>query len=242
MTIPLHTLTWGSGPKRALLLHGVSSDAGGWWRVGPDVAALGYTVKAPDLRGHGQTPPGDDYRLEAYRDDVLALGDAWDLVLGHSLGGAVAMLAQLARSVFAKRLILADPVVEVQDPDDAMEWLMEPFLNPITEAAIGAAHPRWGAEDVRFKVAALEATSPEVLRRTIWENHREFKESVDLLDIPTLIIGADPAIETLVTPEMGEGFAARNPNVTFTWIEGAGHSMHREDYPAFWAAVTRFVS
>ena len=87
---------------------------------------------------------------------MLALGDAWDLVLGHSLGGAVAMLAQLARSSFARRLILADPVVEVQDPEEAMEWLMEPFLDPITEAAIAAAHPKWGAEDVRFKVAALD--------------------------------------------------------------------------------------
>jgi pimeloyl-ACP methyl ester carboxylesterase len=118
---------------------------------------------------------------------------------------------------------------------------MEPFLNPITEAAIAAAHPAWGAEDVRFKVAALKSTSPEVLRRTIWENHREFKESVDLIDVPTLIIGADPDLETLVTPEMGEGFAARNPHVTFTWIEGAGHSMHREDYEAFTRAVLGFV-
>ncbi|MBT8213274.1 MAG: alpha/beta hydrolase, partial [Acidimicrobiia bacterium] len=63
--------TWGSDPRNALLLHGVSSDSGGWWRLGPDVATLGYSVVAPDFRGHGSSPPGDDYRRESYRDDVL---------------------------------------------------------------------------------------------------------------------------------------------------------------------------
>lgn len=239
--VDLHCLTWGSGTKRALLLHGVSSDAGGWWRVGPDLADLGYSVTAPDMRGHGGSPHADDYRLEAYRDDVLALGDGWDLVLGHSLGGAVALLCQLAHPPFARRMVLADPVVEVRDPDEALEWLMAPFTKPITVAEIAGAHPRWHPEDVRFKVGALVATTPEVLERTIRENHREFGESVTQLDIPTLIIGADPEIETLVTPEMGRQYAAANPLIAFTWLEGAGHSIHRERYEAFWALVTDFL-
>ena len=66
----LATTTWGDGHRRALFLHGISSNAAGWWRLGPDLAALGFTVVAPDLRGHGETGRAADYLLESYRDDA----------------------------------------------------------------------------------------------------------------------------------------------------------------------------
>ncbi|NNK92056.1 MAG: alpha/beta fold hydrolase, partial [Acidimicrobiia bacterium] len=211
------------------------------WRLGPDVADLGYSVVAPDLRGHGASPHGEDYRLESYRDDVLALGGDWDLVIGHSQGGAVATLCQLADSGFARRLVLLDPVVDIADPEDALEWLMEPFLVPITEAQIAAGHPRWHPEDVAFKVRALLATSPEVLEMTIRQNHRPFDGSITDLDVPTLLVGADPEVDALVSKERGEAMAAANPLVEYVIIPGAGHSLHRDDYLVLWAAIEPFI-
>ncbi len=85
--VALATTTWGTGPRRALLLHGLTSAGAIWWRVADELVAMGFTVVAPDLRAHGNSPAGDDLTISSYRDDVLLLGDGWDLMIGHSLGG-----------------------------------------------------------------------------------------------------------------------------------------------------------
>ena len=131
-TLNLSIRTWGSGPKNALLLHGISSNAEGWWRVGPALAELGYTVSAPDLRGHGRSPASSDLSLASYTADVLALRDDWDLILGHSLGGAVATLALTDKPDLTPTLILEDPAVAIPAPDFAIENLLKSYVPPIT--------------------------------------------------------------------------------------------------------------
>lgn len=49
----LHTTTWGSGDRIALLVHGLMADHRTWRRVGPALSERGYRVVAVDLRGHG---------------------------------------------------------------------------------------------------------------------------------------------------------------------------------------------
>ena len=54
--IPFSALTWGDRPTgRCCCMHGVTSSAEIWWRIGPALAATGRRVVAPDLPGHGQT-------------------------------------------------------------------------------------------------------------------------------------------------------------------------------------------
>jgi pimeloyl-ACP methyl ester carboxylesterase len=70
-----------------------------------------YTVVAPDLLGHGQSAkPRGDYSLGAYaasvRDLLVALGHRRATVVGHSLGGGVAMQFAYEYPPFAERLVL----------------------------------------------------------------------------------------------------------------------------------------
>ena len=53
----LSTRTWGdpSAARSAVLIHGVTSNAASWVRVGPALADQGYYVVAPELRGHGES-------------------------------------------------------------------------------------------------------------------------------------------------------------------------------------------
>ncbi|HKF75421.1 MAG TPA: alpha/beta fold hydrolase [Candidatus Dormibacteraeota bacterium] len=100
----LHVREWGTGDRIAVLIHGITSDSGGWWRLGRDLAARGYRVLAPDLRGHGLSPRGP-YGPEAWAGDVLESVPARpDLALGHSLGGLVMAVAvdrlEPARAVY----------------------------------------------------------------------------------------------------------------------------------------------
>lgn len=92
-------------PTRApfLLIHGVTSDGGRSWRLGPAIAAAGRRVLAIDLPGHGRTGGWRGrHRFPETAADVIeavgALGIARpDLaVLGHSWGGMVAAAFPLA--------------------------------------------------------------------------------------------------------------------------------------------------
>lgn len=238
----LRTRTWGDGESRILLVHGLSSSAAGWWRLGPDLAAAGYTVVAPDLRGHGDTGDGDGFSLDAYRDDVLALRGGWDLVLGHSLGGLVVLACQLADSAFARSLVLEDPFLRPQPGPEMIAWLLADYEEPITEAHLAAARPRWQPLDIAVKVRALRAAGPHVVEATMESiGGLDLWPRMEELTVPTLLMGADPAEDALATPPDGET-AAGNPHVRFEVVPGSSHSIHRDSYPAFRSVLASFMS
>ena len=84
----------GSGPA-LLLLHGLGCDSTTWSSVMPTLAKH-FTVIAPDLLGHGASDkPNADYSLGGYangmRDLLTILGFDKVTVVGHSLGGGIAM-------------------------------------------------------------------------------------------------------------------------------------------------------
>ena len=86
--------TAGSGPV-LLLLHGIANSSETWEGVAPALAER-FTLIAPDLLGHGQSAtPRGDYSLGAQasgvRDVLTALGHDRVTVIGHSLGGGIAM-------------------------------------------------------------------------------------------------------------------------------------------------------
>jgi pimeloyl-ACP methyl ester carboxylesterase len=93
--IRMHATTTGEGPT-VLLLHGFPDTHAVWRKqVGP-LAAAGYRVVAPDLRGYGRTEaPGGvyDYTLDKLRSDVIALLDALAIdkviLVGHDWGGLI---------------------------------------------------------------------------------------------------------------------------------------------------------
>ena len=94
--VRLHCAEMGRGPL-VLLLHGFPECWVAWRNQIPALAAAGFRVVAPDLRGYGKSdkPPGlDAYRIEVLARDVArlieALGTERAHVAGHDWGGAVA--------------------------------------------------------------------------------------------------------------------------------------------------------
>jgi pimeloyl-ACP methyl ester carboxylesterase len=231
VVLPLHTRAWGDGERRLLLLHGITASADGWWRVAPDLAERGWSVTAPDLRNHGASPRSDDVSLTAYAADVLALGTDWDAVLGHSLGGAVAVVAAARDGGFAKRLVLQDPalLMAAVPTEEAVALLVEPYHRPRTVEAVAAENPSWHPEDVRLKLEALTRCPEDAVAATVRDNPdwNLLAETV-ALGVPTTIIGGDPARGGIVPVTVGEWFAAENPLLDYVMLEGSGHSAHRE--------------
>ena len=99
----------GEGPT-ILLIHGIAGSSTTWRAVMPALAEH-YTVIAPDLLGHGQSAkPRGDYSLGAYasgiRDLLAVLGEERVTLVGHSLGGGVAMQFAYQFPEWAERLVL----------------------------------------------------------------------------------------------------------------------------------------
>ena len=93
--IRIHTTMTGQGPS-VLLLHGFPDTHIVWRKQIPALAAAGFRVLAPDLRGYGRSDaPGGifDYTLDKLRGDVLGLLDALHIdkvfLVGHDWGGVI---------------------------------------------------------------------------------------------------------------------------------------------------------
>ena len=93
-----------------MLLHGITSTSDAWREVMPQLAER-YTVIAPDMIGHGRSAkPRGDYSLGAYaagvRDLLAVLGFERGTIVGHSLGGGIAMQFSYLFPEYVERMAL----------------------------------------------------------------------------------------------------------------------------------------
>jgi pimeloyl-ACP methyl ester carboxylesterase len=101
----------GAGRPPLVILHGMLGSSRNWQTTGRDLAAW-YHVSALDLRNHGESPHAGEMSYAAMVDDVIAWLDAQGLgrvtLLGHSMGGKVAMLLACRHPERIARLIVVD--------------------------------------------------------------------------------------------------------------------------------------
>jgi esterase len=94
-----------------IVLHGMLGSSRNWQSAGADLAGR-YHVHALDLRNHGRSPHDPVMTHDAMMGDVLAFMDSKGLaraaVMGHSMGGKVAMLLACRHPARVERLIVVD--------------------------------------------------------------------------------------------------------------------------------------
>lgn len=100
------------GSPVLLLIHGVTSSSATWEPVIPALAEHAYVI-APDLMGHGESDkPRTDYSLGAMASILRDLLEHLEIeavtVVGHSLGGGVAMQFSYQYSQYCERIVLVD--------------------------------------------------------------------------------------------------------------------------------------
>ncbi|MBS4730004.1 alpha/beta hydrolase [Mycobacterium sp. SM1] len=120
----------GSGPA-ILLIHGIGDNSTTWSAVQARLAQR-FTVIAVDLLGHGQSDkPRADYSVAAYangmRDLLSVLGIERVTIVGHSLGGGVAMQFAYQFPQLVERLVLVATGGVTKDVNILLRWASLPW-------------------------------------------------------------------------------------------------------------------
>jgi pimeloyl-ACP methyl ester carboxylesterase len=137
-------LSWGDPAKPGVVLvHGGAAHAEWWSFLAPQLASQ-YHVVAPDLSGHGDSGRREEYPREVWAREVMVVATDAGIIgapvlVGHSLGGFVSMVAA---SVYGDRLagaIIVDSPVRRPDPESEEGARGRAFRNPKTYADIETA-------------------------------------------------------------------------------------------------------
>ena len=257
----------GDGPL-LVLLHGIASTADTWAPVATGLAAS-HTVLAPDLLGHGSpAKPRGDYSLGAYasgvRDLITALGHERATVVGHSLGGGIAMQFAYQFPERVERLVLISsgglgrevhPILRASTlpgSEIVLALLGRRWLRT-TGGAVGATLGRLGlraGEDLAGVAAGIASLGDADARGAFVHTARaaidpggQRVSATDRLylaaHLPTLIVWGER--DPIIPAAHGEAAHAAIPGSRLEIFAGAGHFPHREQPVRFVSLVEDFM-
>jgi pimeloyl-ACP methyl ester carboxylesterase len=266
-----HPVTYhrmGDGPA-VLLIHGITSSSRTWRAVMPALAEH-YTVIAPDLLGHGRSAkPRGDYSLGGYasglRDLLVALEIPRATVVGHSLGGGVAMQFAYQFPERVERLALVDSgglgaevslVLRAATLPGAEYVLPLLASSPLrgAGAALGSALGRVGlraSADVRGMAEGFESLGDGDARRAFLHTARSVidpaGQRVDATDrlylaehVPSLIVWGEK--DHMIPVKHAHDAHVQMPNSRLEIFEGAGHFPFNDEPKRFVALLEDFIA
>ena len=241
----------GSGPP-VVLIHGMINSSRHWEQVAMRLAG-DYTVIAPDLLGHGDSAtPRGDYSLGAHaasiRDLLSAIGVDRATIVGHSLGGGVAMQYFWQFPQRTERLVLISSGGLGPEVSPMLRSVAVPGAQLVISAAahrgvlgaLSAFAPRLGRREpyLRAVVRALRPLQETGSRRAFLQTLRAVidiegqkvsaRDRLYLLqDVPTLVVWG----ERDNTIPLAHGRAAHEavPHSRFATLPRAAHFPHLED-------------
>lgn len=230
------------GPRSAppiVLIHGYTGSIRWWDRVIPRLARR-HRVVAVDLLGHGGSDkPRDDYSIPNQARLVAralgARGVSQAAVVGHSMGGSVAVALAADHPKAVGRLLVLDMATGPPSRQGFVERLSRtPFVGQVLRHLATDGTIRDGYKDAfapgfevpdRFLVdfRAMTYTSYTQARKGSVEflEERPLDERVEALSVPALIVFGDR--DRLTDPSDAHDYAA-TPRIDKATIAGAGHS------------------
>lgn len=250
----LHYSSLGSG-KPLIILHGLFGSSKNW-QSHARIFANHCQIFNVDLRNHGQSFHADEMNYPVMAEDVANLLTELNVeaaqILGHSMGGKVAMILAASRPELVASLIVADiaPVAYFHHYDDLIDPIQALSLDQLEtrEQANHLLRQNIPEDQLRaFLLQNLARESGSWRWRVNWaviQRDMEFLTGFDAgeewsIDVPTLFLrGANSDyIGDAEVDVINRHFG----NARIATIDGAGHWLHAEQPDAFVRQVLDFL-
>ncbi|HET6490530.1 MAG TPA: alpha/beta hydrolase [Syntrophales bacterium] len=245
---PIGTLSiddGGTGGLPVIFVHSLAGNAA-QWSAQLDHLRRSRRAVAVNLRGHGLSePPADgNYSIESLAGDidtiVRRIGMTRFVLVGHSMGGIVALAYADANPGQVAGILLADPAGDIRNvPEDQIR----PFMNAIESGSYAEAIEDWWNH--------LLAGSDEAVRSDVMQDLRDtpqetvvgiFKSSMQYDPLPALSRYGGPIL-SIITPFNDAPFSLHHlhPALPHKRISGTGHWLQMDKPREFNRLLDEFL-
>jgi pimeloyl-ACP methyl ester carboxylesterase len=227
-----------------ILIHGAGGSSNIWLR---QIQALeeNFQVLAIDLPGHGYSEGNGEETIEDYVRFVSAWLEALDLrqvfLVGHSMGGAIAMSLALSFPEKIRKMALAGSGARLRVPPEVFAALNKDFKEAIRVICRYAYSSHFPTYLLSLVEAEMGKARPEVfLKDLVACDAFDMRSQLSQIQVPSLILCGR---EDRFTPLELSLFLRDNlPNSRLEVIEGAGHMAMIESTSDFNEVLARFLS
>jgi pimeloyl-ACP methyl ester carboxylesterase len=261
----------GAGAETLIFLHGLGSNLQAWQKT---IAGLkkDYRCVALDLPGYGKSSKGDyAFGMTFFANQVAAFIEELGLeevtLVGHSMGGQVALALALQEPEYLKRLVLAAPAgletFSAENRDFFATYVQPSIIRATTESQIKAnfalnfyempEDAQFMIEDrlmMRNDTQAYQYYSEMIPRCVLGMLDEPVADQLQELDLPTLLVfGVQDQLipNKFLHPELTVKMVAKSgeeaiKGSTLIFLDKAGHFVQWDQAPAFNQAVRIFLT
>lgn len=236
-----------------IIMHGVFGMSDNWQTLGRKWSE-NYEVHLLDMRNHGRSPHSEDFSYELMSDDLVEYMDSHNIekarILGHSMGGKVAMLFSVFNPERTERLVVADIAPKPYKPHhqqilDALQNLDLQNIESRAEASEQFAIKEEGTRQFLLKSLywkdkgqlAWRFNVPVIAREIV--NVGEGLAGQAIYYGPTLFVRGGNS--WYIKDDDMDEIAIHFPEARLETIDGAGHWLHAEKPREFFSVVDAFL-
>ena len=239
-----------------LILHGFLGMSDNWKTLGTKYANDGFEVHLLDLRNHGRSPHSEIFSYEAMAQDIFDYCNEHQLenidIIGHSMGGKVAMFFAAQHPEKVGKLIVADIGPKYYQPPhqnifaglNAVDFSKKPDRNDVNE--------------ILKKYISDDGTRQFLMKNLYWKepaqlafrfNLSVFNQQMGVIGtaLPTTAFFEKPTLfirggnSGYIQDEDFEEIRRHFPNVRFETIPNVGHWLHAENPVMFYEITKAFL-
>ncbi len=250
---------YGEG-KPLIILHGLFGLSDNWVTFAKQLGDLGYEVSIPDQRNHGRSPHSDTFNYLALTDDLMEFIEEHNIedpvLLGHSMGGKVAMRFALENPGIIDRLVVVDISLRKYENRHHHKKIIQAMrgvsFNDVTKLTDVEDQLAETIPEKRIRQFIMKNLYYRDNRQTLgWrinfesicESIEEMFDGIDITEVynkPALLVrGSD---SDYVTDEDIKRFMFKFPNSQIHTIKGASHWVHAEKPQEFLQITSQFLN
>lgn len=245
-----------------IIIHGLFGQSDNWNVFGKQFAEKGFSVYLVDARNHGLSPHNDEWNYQAMSDDILELINDNNLsdviVLGHSMGGKIAMQFALQHPNLLSKLIVADIAPRYYPPHHQV------IIEALNAVDLKAIKTRSEAEAVLSKYIHDFGTKQFLLKNLFWQDNLNdaaksafaWRFNLPVIERNILKIGQEITSDTAcTTPSLFirgakseyvsnddfESIKELFPYSIIETLDGAGHWVHVDKPKEFFNLASGFI-